>query len=485
MLSTLQSSLHNFLRLILLVLLTTGSLVVCAESERQTVAVDFTVDQTAEQETNLLRSSEGIGLFRQSDPAFFLSMPQAVPISDASPFLSVAPAAVIENFDANLLTLRVRFSEDGLLWDEWKTVERYHDSEITSSYFVGELIYVDTTIGFFQYMVLFNNSVQTLSPVKLKNLSFDFFSPGQIQPVTPGMLYQAPKPMNELTSCGCQQPGFATRTDWNCPDGQSPSCSSPEFTTTTHMIVHHSAGPNTSSNWAATVLSIWNFHVNTNGWCDIGYNWVIDPDGIVYEGRGGGNNVKGAHFCAANSGTVGICLLGNFENDPPTAAALTSLRKLLAWKACDSNLDPVGTSFHTGTGINLDVISGHRDGCNTLCPGDAFYPLFPAFRIQVDTALAACQGVSSIDPESVLPGFSLFPNPSDQVFSVSWDQPTSTNGRYQLFSAQGTIMEDQPLTLFPGEASFSISTEHIPSGLYILQIESGEAILRKRIIVRH
>lgn len=477
--------LHHSLKLLFSVIITVMSLPANADSETQTFAVDFTKAQTAEQETNLLRTSEGISVFRQSDPAFFLSVPQTIPIPDASPFLTVAPAAVVENFDANLITLQVRFSQDGTTWNAWQPIHRFHDAEVISSYFVGDLMYIDTTIGFFQYMVVFNNSVQSLSQVKLKNLSFDFFSPGQVDAVTPGMLYQAPKPMNELTSCGCQQPGFATRTDWNCPDGQSPSCVSPEFSPTTHLIVHHSAGPNSSTNWAATVLSIWNFHVNTNGWCDIGYNWVIDPNGIVYEGRGGGNNVKGAHFCGANSGTVGICLLGNFESDTPTTAALASLRRLLAWKSCDSSLDPLGTSFHAGTGKNLEVISGHRNGCATQCPGNAFYPLFPTFRVEVDTALTACQSLSSIDPEAALPGFSMFPNPVDQILSVSWDQQTSKTGQYQLLNAQGSVIEQNSLSLFPGKASFTVSTSDIPSGLYILQVESGEAALRKRIVVRH
>lgn len=482
---SLQHCYSQSLRLIFMVMLSAGSLQIFAKSQTQTFAVDFTKDQTAEQETNLLRTSDGISVFRQSDPAFFLSIPQVIPISNASPFLSVAPAAEVENFDPNLITLQIRFSVNGTTWEEWTPIHRFHDAQTISSYFVGDLLYVDTTIGFFQYMVLFNNSIQSLSQVKLKNLSFDFFSPGQVQAVTPGMIYQAPKPMNELTACGCQQPGFATRSDWNCPDGQSPSCASPEFTTATHMIVHHSAGPNSSTNWAATVLSIWNFHVNTNGWCDIGYNWVIDPDGIVYEGRGGGNNVKGAHFCAANSGTVGICLLGNFESDSPTTAALASLRKLLAWKSCDSNLDPLGVSFHIGTGKTLEVISGHRDGCSTQCPGDTFYPLFPAFRTEVDTALTACQNLSSIDPEAVLPDFSLYPNPANEILSVSWEQKTPETGNFQLLSAQGTLVEDRVLTVFPGKASFTVSTERIPSGVYVLQVTSGDAVLRKRIIVRH
>ena len=455
------------------------------KSKTQSIAVDFTKDQVAEQQTNLLRTSDGISVFRQNDPAFFLAQPQSIPIADASPFLTIAPSAYIQNFDPSIISLQIRYSEDGVLWSDWDVVERFHDAEIIGPHFIGELMYVDTAVQFFQYMVLFDNNTQSLSPVKVKNLNFDFFSPGQVQEPTQGTLTYQPRPANEQILCGCPQPGFATRTDWSCPDGQSPSCASPEITTPSHMIIHHSAGSNSSNGWAAVVLSIWNFHVNTNGWCDIGYNWLIDPNGIIYEGRGGGNNVKGAHFCGANSGTVGICVLGNFENAPPTPEALASLRSLLTWKSCDAALDPLGTDFHASSGKSIEVISGHRNGCATQCPGDAFHPMFGMIRMQVDTALKACNGVNSIESEATLPGLSLFPNPANDQLFVSWDQSTLVEGNVQLYSLQGQALLQREEQFLPGRPNVVISTEEIPDGVYLLQVGVGEAILRKRIVVRH
>ncbi len=455
-------------------------------SQLRSVAVDFTKNQVAEQETNVLRTSEGIGVFRQGDPAFFLSPSQNIPISDPNPFLSIAPSAEIQHFSPSQLQIQVRFSQDGSNWGPWMEVTRFEDGPQIPQLFIGNLMYQDSTMEYFQYMVLFSSQTQSLTTPRLTNLTFDFFSPGEVTALTPGMLYQRPEPMNELTGCDCPQPGFATRTDWNCPDGQNPSCTSPEFTTTTHMVIHHSAGPNSSTNWAATVLSIWNFHVNTNGWCDIGYNWVIDPNGVIYEGRGGGNNVKGAHFCAANSGTVGICLLGNYESTAPTPEALESLRKLLAWKACDSQLNPLGTSFHPSTGKNLSVISGHRDGCATQCPGDAFMPLMSNLRTEVDTALAACQGLSSIDPQAVLASFRMYPNPVSNNLFVSWDQTTvEDRGGWSLINAQGQQVAGESRRFTPGSASVTIGTRHLTPGMYLIQIRSGKVMLRKPVLVSH
>ena len=121
------------------------------------------------------------------------------------------------------------------------------------------------------------------------------------------------------------KPAVVSRTSWGCPDGQG-SGWTPQYTTVTHLIVHHSATANTSSDWAATVRSIWNFHTNDRGWGDVGYNYLIDPNGVIYEGRAGGDNVIGAHFSCQNGGTMGVCMLGTFTSVSPTAAALSSLQ---------------------------------------------------------------------------------------------------------------------------------------------------------------
>lgn len=65
-----------------------------------------------------------------------------------------------------------------------------------------------------------------------------------------------------------------------------PAQDPPLYTTVTHLIVHHTAGANTAADWPSVLRSIWVLHVMGNGWNDIGYDYLIDPDGLPYEGRG-------------------------------------------------------------------------------------------------------------------------------------------------------------------------------------------------------
>ena len=110
-------------------------------------------------------------------------------------------------------------------------------------------------------------------------------------------------------------------------------------------IVHHTAGPNdySPSQAAAIMRGIEIYHVKSNGWNDIGYNFLVDRYGTVYEGRYGGidRNVIGAHALGFNTGSVGVALIGSFGSSAPPAAALRSLEKLLAWRLDLAHVDPV------------------------------------------------------------------------------------------------------------------------------------------------
>ncbi|MBI5914602.1 MAG: N-acetylmuramoyl-L-alanine amidase [Bacteroidetes bacterium] len=221
---------------------------------------------------------------------------------------------------------------------------------------------------------------------RIDSIAVHFFDPGLSRQSAVGSGQSAhpssliPHPSIRST-CTCPQPAYQGRLDW-CPDGTCPTDPTPEFVpVATHIIVHHTAGTNTASDWAAVVRSIWDFHVNTNGWDDIGYNWLVDPNGVLYEGRGDGR--LGAHFCGQNGQTVGICVMGDFTGIQPTNDAVNTLEDFLAWKCCDENLDPLGSAFHASSGLTLMRISGHRDGCTTSCPGDSFYPTLPDVRLAV------------------------------------------------------------------------------------------------------
>jgi hypothetical protein len=177
--------------------------------------------------------------------------------------------------------------------------------------------------------------------------------------------------------------------DWGCPDGEA-SRWTPAYSTVTHAVVHHTAGANSVTNWDAELRNIWYLHTVTNGWGDIGYNYLIDPDGVIYEGRAGGDGVIGAHFSCRNTNTVGVALLGTYVITTPTPAALDSLKRLLGDLCQKNQMTPTAIVYHSPTGLNLPTILGHRDGnpstttCSkTECPGDALYALIPSIRAEL------------------------------------------------------------------------------------------------------
>jgi N-acetylmuramoyl-L-alanine amidase len=151
-------------------------------------------------------------------------------------------------------------------------------------------------------------------------------------------------------------------------------------------IVHHTAGSNrySPSQSAAIVRAIELYHVLGNGWNDIGYNFLVDKYGHVFEGRYGGvdRNVVGAHAQGFNTGSVGVALLGNYDSARPTAAAEAAIESLLAWRLDVAHIDPVSTltfasggnpRYPTGSPVFLRAISGHRDTGFTSCPGRTLY----------------------------------------------------------------------------------------------------------------
>ena len=166
-------------------------------------------------------------------------------------------------------------------------------------------------------------------------------------------------------------------------------------------IVHHTAGENTypRAQAAAIVRGIEIYHVQGNGWADIGYNFLIDRFGTVYEGRAGGidKNVIGAHAEGFNTGSVGVALLGMFLTATPPQVMQDALVNLLSWRLDVAHIDPLATfvdpsrgnlKFKAGTPVTLRTISGHRDTGPSECPGNGAYALLPTIAERVSqTAL--------------------------------------------------------------------------------------------------
>jgi N-acetylmuramoyl-L-alanine amidase len=174
-------------------------------------------------------------------------------------------------------------------------------------------------------------------------------------------------------------------------------------------LVHHTAGTNsyTASQSAAIVRGIEIYHVKGNGWNDIGYNFLVDKYGQVFEGRYGGVDkpVIGAHAEGFNTGSVGVAMIGTYGSSAPPAVARTALAKLLAWRLDIAHVDPKSTltwvsggnaRFAAGVPVFIRAVSGHRDTGFTACPGAALYAQLNAIAAQ-----AASSGLPKLYAPSV------------------------------------------------------------------------------------
>lgn len=159
------------------------------------------------------------------------------------------------------------------------------------------------------------------------------------------------------------------------------------------VFVHHTAtGNNYRCSQAPSVIrSIYRYHVKSMGWRDIGYNFLVDKCGTIYEGRAGGvaKAVLGAHTMGFNSDSMGVAVIGTYSKTKPAKAAVTAVARLAAWKVGLYGMNPRGKTYlksgggnlyQKGKNVRLNVISGHRDGFATDCPGRQLYAKLGSIR---------------------------------------------------------------------------------------------------------
>ncbi|WP_310720463.1 peptidoglycan recognition protein family protein [Streptomyces lydicus] len=196
------------------------------------------------------------------------------------------------------------------------------------------------------------------------------------------------------------RPRIVTRAGW----GADESLREKKFIYTKAVraaFVHHSgSGNNYSCAQAPSLIrAMYRFHVRSNHWRDIGYNFLVDKCGTVYEGRAGGvaKPVMGAHTLGFNNDSTGIAVLGTFTGAEPPKPALDAISHLTAWKLGLHSVDPRatvqllsrgGNRYPKGAKVRMHTISGHRDGFLTDCPGAHLYNKLATTRL----AAAQLQG---------------------------------------------------------------------------------------------
>jgi uncharacterized protein with LGFP repeats len=203
------------------------------------------------------------------------------------------------------------------------------------------------------------------------------------------------------------QPAIISRTEWG---GDSvPPRSAPEYGEVQAAFVHHTVSTNDygPEDSAGIVLGIARYHRDSNGWNDIGYNFLVDQYGQVFEGRAGGIDqaVVGAQAQGYNAVSTGIATIGTFTAVPYPEAGMDALARLIGWKLSLHGVPTQGqvvvtsgggsaNRYPSGTPVTLERICGHRDGDSTSCPGDTLYIQLPDLRARAARYAGPLAGIT-------------------------------------------------------------------------------------------
>ena len=303
-----------------------------------------------------------------------------------------------------------------------------------------------------------------------------------------------------------------SRADWGANESLtdwSKGVSTQSFYPLQTLTVHHTAGSNDpTQDYPATVRAIYSYHVQTNGWADIGYQYLVDGRGTVYEGRnsghtsasclyGGGDGsdfahrtgsddvVTGAHVANFNSGNAGAALMGCYEatsacsgDTNPPAAAVDGLDNLLAVQAARHRLDPQGSTRYVnpvnGTTKDVRTISGHRDWEATACPGGVLYAQMPSIRADVASRMAG--GAPAATAPDVPTSFTA--TASGSTASLAWAAPATDGGAavtsYRLFRATSTPVPTTGTPVWTG--AVTSTTDRPPAGSYYYAVRACNSV---------
>jgi peptidoglycan hydrolase-like amidase len=180
-------------------------------------------------------------------------------------------------------------------------------------------------------------------------------------------------------------PKIISRAEWGANESYMTWAS--EYDTPKAFVIHHTAGEEgaLNSNQMSVVRNLYYGHAKSNGWGDIGYNYVIDVSGNIYEGRSGGGGVVAGHTLGYNNGTIGIVLIGDYNVRNVETPQYDALMSLIAYKAFQYNINPTGQVYLKNKTISTVV--GHRDLNATACPGNTLYERIQDLKGKANTKL--------------------------------------------------------------------------------------------------
>lgn len=300
-----------------------------------------------------------------------LTEPQAAP-GLATVGATWSPGAAVSEEDV-LFSVRTR---TGQAWSEWSDLE-YHGEHAPdgAEATTGEVRpgTEPTVVGDVDAVQL---KVLTRTGEAPEGLELAVVDPGQ------GAVEEITTDLTQSASAGVPaRPNVLTRAQWGADERLRSG--SPSYGSIQTGFVHHTVNSNTYTQEQVPALlrSIYAYHTKSRGWSDLGYNFIIDRFGQIWEGRAGGidRNVVGAHTLGYNEVSFAASALGNFEETAPTTAMLNAYGRLFAWKLGAANVKAGLTSVWVKNRY-FQAINGHRDAGSTACPGVYLYNKLSTIR---------------------------------------------------------------------------------------------------------
>jgi hypothetical protein len=297
------------------------------------------------------------------------------------------------------LPLQVRTHTRGT-WTAWQSLERDDDGpdagpEDNAGQAATQPLWVGPSDG---YQLRLDRPTGTPIPVPTR-LNLALIDPGN-SPHDYDSTAVAPAVV-DASVVAADTPPIGSRRDWNANEHLRRR--EPRYTDGIQVaFVHHTAGGNaySRSDVPKILRGIYAFHTRVRGWSDVGYNFLVDRFGRIWEGRAGGidRSVLGAHTGGFNQHSFGVAVLGNFVHQRPTPQTLDAIERVIAWKfshyGAAPGLDPDsdatlvsaggGTDrWRRGRPVQFVRISGHRDAGATACPGRYLYAELDEIRARV------------------------------------------------------------------------------------------------------
>ena len=430
------------------------------------------------------------------------------------PFNAVGTHWLAELPDGAQLEIFIRLSLDAAAWSEWILIPEYGEviAETTEDGWlnsfagdrIGGMAFADARSRYLQYRVDFV-SAPAGSPA-LQRVAFNFINSIN-GPTTEQMLQAANRRQDTRKTQGVPKPRIFLRSEWGA---RSPSAGY-RTTIAQRIAFHHTAFANdwNVESWddcAARMRAIQSFHMDSNGWIDIGYNYGICKLGHIFQARednNDGNDVHGAHD-GYNAGSMGVVNLGYFHspyNQVPSQEQLSALYQLMAWKCDERGFDPLQDGFYSAYGARVDNIYGHREVRATACPGDRLFALKSAIRDSVARIIDGA--VTTIaEPSIHLPHsphlWQSYPNPfvvdhntgdHAHVMRIRFDLPAAGAARLSIYNSlgqqlivlqEGTASAGKHVIAWNGRGSHGVE---LPAGVYFCRLESAGLIAQRKIVL--